>query len=127
MTEFRQAIRDDAAANATRYDKFESEARKEQVRLGLLDRSGGKPLAWAIGILFLLFAVVYPFWGAVAGSRWAPFLIPGFIVSFVINVAIVFRLRSPSDRLGEAFRSGCFAGSAVAGIQALPPGFQPLA
>ncbi|MDR9452288.1 MAG: DUF2207 domain-containing protein, partial [Acidimicrobiia bacterium] len=62
LTEFRHEIREDAAANATRYDKFESEARKEQVRLGLLDRSGGKPLFWAIGILFIIFAIVYPFW-----------------------------------------------------------------
>ena len=89
LTEFRKEIREDAAANASSYDKFESEARKEQVRLGLLDRSGGKPLAWAIGILILIFAFVYLFWRAVVGSRWAPFLTPGLIIAFVINAAIV--------------------------------------
>ena len=58
-------------------------ARQEQVRLGLLDRSGGRSLAWAVAILVVIFAAVFPFWNAVAGSRWGPFLMPGLTAASI--------------------------------------------
>ncbi|HDL50356.1 MAG TPA: DUF2207 domain-containing protein, partial [Actinobacteria bacterium] len=89
LTEFRELIREDAAANAETYKVFQKEARKALTRRRLLDRSGAKPMGIIAGVMFGLIFIGMFALAPLSDSRWGAIVVPGLLLAFFVNAVIL--------------------------------------